>query len=65
MKLTYLFNTILAKRGSSQPSAHSQCASRNVITSPLTCLAPSNRALISPERFSVLKTLVSTGRVAT
>lgn len=63
--LVYLFSTILAKSGSSQPSAHSQCASKKVITSPFTCLAPSNRALISPERFSVLRTLVVTGRVAT
>lgn len=34
----------------------SQCASRKVITCPLTEAAPSKRALIKPERFPVRRT---------
>ena len=34
------FLAISAKRGSNQPSVHSQCASKKVITFPLTCFAP-------------------------
>lgn len=59
------FSTILANKGSSQPSVHSQWASRKVITCPFTCLAPSNLALINPERFPVRKTYVWTGKVLT
>ena len=34
--------TISARRGSSHPSVHSQCASRKVSTLPLACLAPNS-----------------------
>lgn len=61
----FLFSTILANRGSNHPSVHSQWASKKVMTSPLTCLAPSNRALIRPDLFSVLQTNTGTGSVAT
>lgn len=46
----YLFSATRANRGSSQPSVHSQWASRKVMTSPLTSLAPIKRARISPDR---------------
>lgn len=35
------------------------------MTWPVTCLAPSKRALINPERLPVLKTLTVTGKLAT
>ncbi len=38
----FRFLAISANRGSSQPSVHSQWASRKVITEPFTCFAPSN-----------------------
>lgn len=47
---------ILASSGSSHPSVHSQWASRNVITCPLTFAAPMRRARMRPERFPVLRT---------
>lgn len=61
----FLFSTILAKRGSSQPSVHSQWASKKVITWPVTCWAPKSRARMRPERFSVLRTCTETGSVFT
>lgn len=54
---------ILDSSGSNQPSVHSQCASRNVITWPLTCFAPRSLALIRPDLFSVRYTYVGTGSV--
>jgi hypothetical protein len=62
---SYLSSTILASKGSSQPSVHSQWASRNVITCPFTCFAPRSLARIKPDRFSVLRTWTGTGNVDT
>ena len=45
-----LFFAISDRRGSSHPSVHSQWASRNVMTDPLTCFAPSNLKNIEPIR---------------
>lgn len=56
---------ILESNGSNHPSVHSQCASRNVITCPLTCFAPRSLALIRPDLFSVRYTYVGTGSVFT
>jgi hypothetical protein len=61
----FLSWTIRERSGSSQPSVHSQWASRNVMTWPLTCFAPRRRALIRPERFSVRRTITGTGSVLT
>lgn len=40
---------ILLSKGGSQPWAHSQWASRKIITSPCAILAPAKRAWISPD----------------
>lgn len=60
-----LSSAILDSKGSSQPSVHSQWASRNVITCPVTCFAPRSLALIRPDLFSVRYTYVGTGNVFT
>ena len=40
---------ILFNNGLSHPSAHSQCASRNIKTFPFANRAPANLALIRPD----------------
>ena len=42
----FLFRAISFNKGSSHPSVHSQCASRNVIVFPLTSLAPINLSIM-------------------
>lgn len=54
-----------ANNGSSHPIEHSQCASRNVKTSPAACSAPNKRAVMSPSRLCIRSTFVWTGNWAT
>lgn len=61
----FLSCAILDRSGSSHPSVHSQCASRKVMTCPLTCCAPRRRALIRPDRSFVRYTYTGTGKVLT
>jgi len=48
------FSAILARSGTSQPLEHSQCASKNVKTSPLASAAPLSRARMRPSLFESL-----------
>lgn len=63
--LSYLSSAILANRGSSQPSVHSQCESKKVKTFPLASSAPLIRARMSPDLSGSLSVITGTGSFAT
>lgn len=62
---SYLSSLMRARSGSSQPTVHSQWASRKVMTWPVVAAAPLSLALIRPERCSILRMRTGTSRVRT
>lgn len=61
----FRFSLTRAKSGSNHPIVHSQCASKNVNTSPVALFAPRSLAAMIPSRFGKRNTLVRTGKLAT